>query len=175
MASVRVHACCMADYPSIHCAHLTRPCIAGARKLLGRLAEATGVNATVLRRSDPALMQGLDCLATSVHNGVAASRGYWEELRAVLAAQHASRPAHVRVVCCSQCLHHAGRKLLVQAWQTRACDPSVGPNRAGMLLDVVSCKRRDGITAAVTHAPRSATMLQLVAAESRTDFDNNAG
>ena len=129
----------------------TRPCIAGARKLLGRLAEATGVNATVLRRSDPALMQRLDCLATSVHDGVAASRGYWEELRAVLAAQHASRPAYVRVVCCSQCLHHAGRKLLVQAWQTRACDPSVGPDRAGMLLGVVSCERRDGITAAVTH------------------------
>ena len=44
------------------CAHLARPCIAGARELLGRLAEAAGVDTTALRRSEPALMQRLECL-----------------------------------------------------------------------------------------------------------------
>ena len=74
------------------CAHLARPCIAGARELLGRLAEAAGVDATALRRSEPALMQRLDCLVASVQDEVAASCGYWEELCAALAMQRASRP-----------------------------------------------------------------------------------
>ena len=140
---------------------------------------------TALRRSEPALVQRLDCLAASVQDEVSASRGYWEELRAALAVQHASRPAHVRVVRRSQCLHCAaicaGRKLLAQAWQTRACDPSAGPDRAGMLRGVVSRERRAwfselaDITAAVAHAPGSAATLRPVAAESRADFDNNAG
>ena len=99
----------------------------------------------------------------------------------MLAAQRASRPAHVRVVRRSQCLHRVGRKLLAQAWQTRACDPSVGPHRASMLCGFVSRERRAwfsklaGITVAVAHAPGSAAALRPVAAESRAEFDNNAG
>ena len=77
-------------------AHLARPCIADARELLGRLTEAAGVDATALRRSEPALVRRLDRLAASVQDEVAASRGYWEGLRAALAARRASRPAHVR-------------------------------------------------------------------------------
>ena len=45
-----------------------------------------GVDTTALRRSEPALMQWLDCLAASVQDEVAASCGYWEELRAALVA-----------------------------------------------------------------------------------------
>ena len=70
---------------------------------------------TALRRSEPALIQQLDCFVASVQDEVAASHGYWEELRAALAAQRASRPEHVRVVRHLQCLHCAGCKLLVQA------------------------------------------------------------
>ena len=73
--------------------------------------------------------------------GVATGRK-WEELRAALAAQHASCPARVRVVRRSQCLHRVSPKLLAQAWQTRACDSSTGPDRAGMLRGVVSRERR---------------------------------
>ena len=162
-------------------AHVARPCIADARELLGRLAEAAGVDATALRRSEPALMQRLDCLAALVQDEVAALRGYWEELRAALAARRASRPAYVRVVRRAQCLHRAGRKLLAQAGQTRACDPSVGPDRAGMLRGVVSRARRDWFSdvadfaVVVSRAPGSAAVLRPVAAESRADFDNNAG
>ena len=52
------------------CAHLTRPCIAGAHELLSRLDEAAGVDMTALRCSKPALMQRLDCLAASVQDEV---------------------------------------------------------------------------------------------------------
>jgi hypothetical protein len=50
-----------------------------------------------------------------------------------------------------------------------------------MLRGVVSRERRAwfselaDITAAVAHAPGSAATLRPVAAESRADFDNNAG
>ena len=119
-------------------------------------------------------------MAASVKDEVAASHGYWEELREALAAQRASRPGHMRVVRRSQCLHHASRKLLAQAWQTRACDPSTGPDRAGIPCGVVSRERRDwfselaDIPVAVTRAPGSTAVLRPVAAESREDFDNNA-
>ena len=120
-------------------------------------------------------------VAESAQDEVAASRSYWVELCAALAAQRPSRPAHVRVVRRSQCSHHAGRKLLAQAWQTRACDPSADPHCAGMLRGVVSRERRAwfselaDINVAVAHAPGSAAVLRLVAAGSRADFDNNAG
>ena len=161
------------------CAHLARPCIAGAHELLGRLAEAAGVNTTTLQRPELALMQRLDWLAASVQDEVVASCDYWEELRAALAEQRASRPTRVRVVRRSQCLHRVSRKLLAQAWQTRTCDPSTGPASAGMLRGVVSRARRDWFSElaniTVAHAPGSATALRPVAAESRMDFDNNAG
>ena len=163
------------------CAHLARPCIAGACELPVRLAEAAGVDMATLRRSEPALMLRLGCLAASAQDEVVASRGYWEELRAALAAQRASRPPRVRVVRRSKCLRRVSCKLFAQAWQTRACDPSAGPDRAGMLRGAVSRERRDwfselaDITAAVARAPGSAAVLRLEAAESRADFDNNAG
>ena len=77
----------------------------------------------------------------------------------------------MRVVRRSQCLHRASRKLLAQAWQTRACDPSTGPDRAGMLRGVVSRECHDwfselaDITVAVAHAPGLAAVLRPVAAE----------
>ena len=129
---------------------------------------------TALRRSELALMHRLDCLATSVQDEVAASRSYWEELRAALATQRASRPPRARMVRRSQCLHHASHIsfCMAQACQTQACDPSTGPDRAGMLRGVVSRERRGCfselavITAAVARAPGSAPMLRPVAADS---------
>ena len=74
LASFRVRACCMAGYLSICWASVfclrqpalilpDRALLAHA-SLLGRLAEAeaAGVDATALRRSEPAPMQRLDCL-----------------------------------------------------------------------------------------------------------------
>ena len=66
--------------------------------LLDRLADAACVNVTALRRSEPSLVQRLECLAASVQEAVVASRGYWEELRKELAAQRVRRPARMRVV-----------------------------------------------------------------------------
>ena len=70
-------------------AHLGLPCIVSACELLDCFAEAADVDTTTLRQSKPALMQRLD----------------WEELRAALAAQCTSYPAHAHVVRRSQCLH----------------------------------------------------------------------
>ena len=126
---------------------------------------------------DPALMQRLDCLAASVQEEMVASRNYWEELRAEMAAQRARRPACARVVRRSQCLHRGCCKLLAHAWQTRACDPSTGPACAGMLRDTVSRACRDCFSepARDSCGDWTAAALRPAAAESCADFDNNTG
>ena len=60
-------------------------------------------------------------IAEAVQDAVSASRDYWEELRAVLVAQRAARPARARVVRRSQCLHRAdvASLILAQARQTQ--------------------------------------------------------
>ena len=154
--------------------------------LLGELADAAArawVDVAALRRSSPGLAQRLDCLAAAVQDAVQESRAFWMELCTVLTAQRAARPAQARVVRSSLCLHRRRRKLLMTAWQTRACDPSTRPACAGLLRGVVSRERRalfSGVTelADVLTAGNAArdfsVALQPASAESRQDFDNHA-
>ena len=86
-------------------AHLDRPCIADA-EVLPCIADAAALNMTALRRSSPELAQALERCAAEVQTTVEASWAYWLEMADVLAAQRRARPAHVRVVRHSQCLHH---------------------------------------------------------------------
>ena len=59
-------------------------------------------------------MQRLECLADKVQTAKQASRNYWLEMAAVLAEQREARPARIRVVRSSQCLHRGRRKLAVK-------------------------------------------------------------
>ena len=95
-----------------------------------------------LRRSSPALVQALERRAAEVQTAVETSRAYWLEMADVLAAQRPARPAHVRVVRRSQCLHHKRRRLTAKGWQPRAYDPDTRPACAHMIRGVVSPDRR---------------------------------
>jgi hypothetical protein len=164
--------------------HLARPCIWDAPLLLEELADAAGVDVTALRRSSPGLAQRLDGLAAAVQDAVQESRAFWTELCTALAAQRAARPPRARVVRSSLCLHRRQRKLLAKAWQTRACDPSTGPARAGLLRGVVSRERRalfsdaivpTGVPAVGGAARDLSAAPQPTSTRSREDFDNHAG
>ena len=123
-------------------AHLGRPCIADAECLLRSLASAAELDVAALRRSSPDLAQALERRAAEVQAPAEVSRAYWLEMAGVLAAQRQARPAHVRVVRRSQCLHHKRRRLAAQGWQPRAYDPGTKPTCAGMRRGVVSRDRR---------------------------------
>ena len=159
------------------CEHLARPCVADAHELLACLTAAAHVNPFTLRCSDLALMQQLECLAVAVQDEMGASCSFWEELRGELAEHRARCPARARVVRHSQCLHRRSRKLLAQAWQTQVCHPSTGPTCAGMLRGTVSRARREWFSKPLCDGRKDGTaaVLRPAAAESRADFDNNAG
>ena len=112
------------------------------------------------------------------------SRAFWLEMAAVLAGQHAARPARTRLVHTSQCLHCGKRKLLAKAWQTHACDPATRPACAGLLRGVVSHKRRTHFlrvdelidVALAGRGARDPSAAPRPASEkSRGDFGNHAG
>ena len=139
---------------------------------------------TALRRSTPGLAQRLDCLAEAIQDAVRESRIFWTELAAVLAELCAARPARTRVLQTSQCLHRGKRKLLVNAWQTCACDPATRPACAGLVRGVVSRERRSyfssvdelvGVATAGGGAQDPSAALRPASTESRKDFDNHAG
>ena len=123
-------------------AHLGRPCIADAECLLRDLASAAALDMTALRRSSPDLVRTLERRAAEVQTAVEVSRAYWLEMADVLAAQRRARPARLRVVRRSQCLHHKRRRLATKGWQPRAYDPDTKPACAGMKRGVVSRDRR---------------------------------
>ena len=83
-------------------AHLGRPCIAGAERLLGDLASAAALNVVAkwvaLRRSSPGLVQKLECLAAEVQTAIQVPRDYWVEMAAVPAEQRKARTARIRMV-----------------------------------------------------------------------------
>ena len=87
-------------------------------------------------------MQRLECLADKVQSALRASRDYWLEMVEVLTEQRESRPARIRVVRSSQCLHRRRRRLTQKAWQPRAYDPDTRPACAGLVRGVVSRDRR---------------------------------
>ena len=95
-----------------------------------------------LRRSSPGLAQALERCVADVQDAVAESRAYWLELAGVLAAQRQARPAHLRVVRRSRCLHRKRRRLVTKGWQPRAYDPDTWPACASLLRGVVDCGRR---------------------------------
>ena len=101
-------------------AHLGRPCIADAERLLSDPASAAALDMAALRRSSPDLARRLERRAAEIQTAVEASRAYWLEMAEVLAAQRQARPAHLRVVRASQCLHHRRRRLTAKGWQPRA-------------------------------------------------------
>jgi hypothetical protein len=123
-------------------AHLGRPCIADAEYLLRNLASAAELDVAALQRSSPDLAQSLERRAAEVQTAVEVSRAYWLEMADVLAAQRQARPAHVRAVRRSQCLHRKRRRLAAKGWQPRAYDPDTKPTCASMRRGVVSRDRR---------------------------------
>ena len=83
-------------------------------------------------------MQALERRAAEVQAAVETSWAYWLEMADVLAAQRRARPAHVRVVRRSQCLHHKRRRLTAKDWQPCVYDPDTRPACASMIRGVVS-------------------------------------
>ena len=122
-------------------AHLGRPCIADAERLLSDLASAAEIDMDGLRRSSPELMRKLEGRAAEVQAAIQVSRDYWLEMAAVLAEQREARPAHLRVVRSSQCLHRQRRRLSAKGWQPRAYDPETRPACASLIRGVVSRDR----------------------------------
>ena len=123
-------------------AHLDQPCIADEGCLLRDLASAAALDVAALRRSSPDLARTLKSRAAEVQAAVEASWAYWLEMAELLAAQRQARPARLRVVRRSQCLHHRHRRLATKGWQPRAYDPDTKPACAGLLRGVVSRDRR---------------------------------
>ena len=185
-------------------AHLGRPCIADAGCLLRDLASAAALDMAALRQSSPDLARMLECRAAEIQAAVAASRAYWLELEGLLTAQHQARPARLRVVRRSQCLHHRRRRLVTKGWQPRAYNPDTKPACAGLMRGVVSRNRRAlfsditvgptnvGTTTLSARCPSSPSSRKRASREaarqgaqaphararcqpSREDFDNHAG
>ena len=91
-----------------------------------------------LPRSSPGLARTLERRAAEIQAAVAASRAYWLEMAGLLVAQRWARPAHLRVVRTSQCLHHRQRRLETKGWQPRTYGPDTKPACAGLMHGVVS-------------------------------------
>ena len=145
--------------------HLGRPCIADAERLLRDLASAAALDMVALRRSPPSLVRRLERRAAEIQTAVKTSRDYWLEMATVLAEQREARPAHLRVVRSSQCLHHGRRRLAARGWQPRAYDPDTKLACAGLVRGVVSRDRR-ALFSDITVGPASAGAAVRVAVRS---------
>ena len=86
-------------------------------------------------------MWKLECHAAEVQTAIQASRDYWLEMATVLAEQREARPAYLRMVRSSQCLHCGQQRLAAKGWQPCAYDPDTRLACASLVRGV-NCQSR---------------------------------